>query len=74
MQTVITSYIRSNTDCTLRRSCQTQLLEIVNDIATNMQQGLQIDLCMLDFSKAFDKVGHSRLVEKLLSGMGLMVK
>jgi len=57
-----------------QRSCQTQLLEIVNDIATNMQQGLQIDLCMLDFSKAFDKVGHSRLVEKLLSGMGLMVK
>ena len=42
-----------------------QLLEMVNDIVTNMQQGVQTDLCMLDFSKAFDKVGHSRLVEKL---------
>jgi len=30
-----------------------------------MQLGLQTDLHMLDFSKAFDKVGHSRLVEKL---------
>jgi len=33
-----------------------------------MQQGLQTDLCMLDFSKAFYKVGWLRS----LSGMGLM--
>jgi len=30
-----------------------------------MQLGLQTDICILDFSKAFDKVGHRRLVEKL---------
>ena len=30
-----------------------------------MQLGLQTDICVLDFSKAFDKVGHRRLVEKL---------
>ena len=30
-----------------------------------MQDGLQTDVCVLDFSKAFDKVGHQRLVEKL---------
>jgi len=30
-----------------------------------MQQGLQTDLCILNFSKAFDKVGHNRLIEKL---------
>ena len=47
------------------RSCETQLLEMVNDIVNNMQLGLQTDVCVLDFSKAFDKVGHKRLVEKL---------
>ena len=47
------------------RLCETQLLEMVNDIANNMQLGLQTDVCVLDFSKAFDKVGHKRLVEKL---------
>ena len=30
-----------------------------------MQLGLQSDICVLDFSKAFDKVGHRLLVEKL---------
>jgi len=30
-----------------------------------MQLGLQTDICVLDCSKAFDKVGHRRLVEKL---------
>jgi len=38
---------------------------MVNNIVNNMQQGLQTDLCILDFSKAFDKGGHNRLIEKL---------
>ena len=38
---------------------------MVNDVVNNMQKGLQTDLCVLDFSKAFDKVGHSRLIQKL---------
>ena len=38
---------------------------MVNDLANNMQLGLQTDICILDFSKAFDKVDHRRLVEKL---------
>jgi len=38
---------------------------MVNEVANNMQLGLQTDICVLDFSKAFDKVGHRRLVEKL---------
>jgi len=48
-----------------RRSCETQLLDMVNDVVNNMQSGLQTDVCVLDFSKAFDKVGHRRLTEKL---------
>ena len=48
-----------------RRSCETQLLEFVHDVTTNMENSLQTDVAVLDFSKAFDKVGHQRLVEKL---------
>ena len=48
-----------------KRSCETQLLEFTADIVNNMQNGFQTDVCILDFAKAFDKVGHHRLVEKL---------
>ena len=41
------------------------MLEIIHDVVNNMQLGLQTDISVLDFSKAFDKVEHRRLVEKL---------
>ena len=40
-------------------------MEFVHEIVSNMAAGLQTDVCILDFAKAFDKVGHRRLVEKL---------
>ena len=45
------------------RSCLTNLLEFL-DIATNsFDEGKQLDVpSYLDFSKAFDKVPHKRLV------------
>ena len=46
-----------------KRSCETQLLQFIDDEASNMDNGLQTDLCILDFAKAFDKVGHKRLLE-----------
>ena len=46
-----------------RRSCESQLIEFVHDIVSNMAAGLQTDTCILYFAKAFDKVGHRRLVE-----------
>jgi len=33
------------------RSCETQLLEMVNVLVNNVQLGLQTDICVLDFSK-----------------------
>jgi len=48
------------------RSCETQLLETINDLAIALNNGKQIDLLLLDFSKAFDKVSHQRLLHKLL--------
>ena len=44
-----------------KRSCETQLLVTVHDLAA----GLEIDAILLDFSKAFDKVTHKRLATKL---------
>jgi len=48
-----------------RCSCEKQLTEFIQDMVTNMSAGLQTDICVLDFTKAFDKVGHQRLIEKL---------
>jgi len=48
-----------------KRFCKTQLVKFVYDIVSNMAAGLQTDVCILDFAKAFDKVRHERLVEKL---------
>ena len=41
------------------------LVEFIDDLAYNMQNGGQIDVAIMDFSKAFDKVGHQRLLLKL---------
>ena len=41
-----------------KRSCDTQLVMLVDEIAKNMQMGEQTDLILLDFNKAFDKVAH----------------
>ena len=47
------------------RSCETQLISTVNDIAENLDARKQTDVILLDFSKAFDKVAHKRLCHKL---------
>ena len=48
-----------------RRSCETQLLEFQADVLKNMKDGMQTDVLIMDFSKAFDKVSHNHLLEKL---------
>ena len=47
-----------------KRTCETQLAMLVEDLARNMSAGKQTDLIglLLDFSKAFDKVNHSKIL------------
>ena len=48
-----------------KRSCESQLLETIDDLAFHMDRGQQIDVVTLDFRKAFDTVPHKRLLAKL---------
>ena len=48
-----------------KRSCETQLITVINDFATNLNDGLQTDVILLDMMKAFDKVSHELLCGKL---------
>ena len=48
-----------------KRSCETQLVTLIEDLMRNSIAGNQSDLVLLDFSKAFDKVSHQKLLLKL---------
>ena len=48
-----------------KRSCETQLVDFVHQLTSHLEQGQQVDAVIMDFSKAFDKVAHNRLLYKL---------
>lgn len=49
-------------------SCTTQLIGAVDDWTSELNLGgSQVDVMVLDFSKAFDKVPHQRLLQKIKS-------
>ena len=48
-----------------RRRCETQLAMLIEDLASALDSRDQIDLIILYFCKAFDKVPHQRLFLKL---------
>ena len=47
------------------KSCETQMISLLYDLAHNVDQRMQTDLISLDFAKAFDTVPHNRLLYKL---------
>ena len=49
-----------------KRSTETQLIQTIHDISKSLDKKETVDMAiMLDFTKAFDKVPHKRLIHKL---------
>ena len=48
-----------------RRSCLTNLLEVLDFVSDYVDEGNSVDAVYLDFQKAFDKVSHSKLLTKM---------
>ena len=49
----------------LKQWCTSQLLEVLDDWNTAIEDGQPVDVCYLDFAKAFDLVPHGLLLRKL---------
>ena len=47
------------------KSCTTNLLETLDFISASLDNGIPVDVILLDFAKAFDTVPHRRLLAKL---------
>ena len=47
------------------RSCETRLLNTVNDLVRSLNDRGQIDTILLDFSKTFDEVCSSEIAPKI---------
>ena len=50
-----------------KKSCLTNLLETLEDITASIEEGSEIDMIYLDFSKALDSVPYRRLLKELES-------
>ena len=50
-----------------KKSCFINLLSVLEDWTSAVDQGYGVDIAYLDFSKAFDSVPHLRLIQKLAS-------
>ena len=46
-------------------SCESQLINTIDNIVRSMKDRNQVDLLILDFPKAFESVPHERLLMKL---------
>ena len=47
-----------------KRSCESQLLNFTQELLQGLASGQQYDVNVMDFSKAFDRVPHQRLLKK----------
>ena len=75
MEHIITSNFMSHADNSILHplqhgfrkglSCDTQLVEFIDDITRNLDEGQQTECLIVDFSKAFDEVSHNLLTHKL---------
>lgn len=52
------------------KGCQTNLIETMDDVTKDLDEGIPVDIIYIDFSKAFDTVPHKRMISKL-RGFGI---
>nr|CAD2204114.1 unnamed protein product [Meloidogyne enterolobii] len=55
----------------VNRSVTTQLIETYNDLAISIETKKSCDIVYFDFSKAFDSISHSILLDKLETLLGI---
>lgn len=55
-------------------SCATAMVKILDDIRQQFDRGYLTILCLLDFSKAFDRVNHNILCTKLRCYFGFSIR
>ena len=48
-----------------KRSTESQLIQTIHDISKSLDKKEIVDMAILDFTKAFDKIPHKRLIHKL---------
>ena len=48
-----------------KSSTETQLIQTIHDLSKSLDEKKTVDMTILDFTKAFDKVPHKRLINKL---------
>ena len=48
-----------------KRSCETQLVTLIEDVILNSIAGNQTDIVLLEFSKVYDEVSHQKLLLKV---------
>ena len=48
-----------------KRSCETQLIQLTEDLGRQLKDRHPVDLVLLDFSMSFDRVNHLKLLFKL---------
>ena len=53
-----------------KHCCDSQLISFTQEVYDNLGNGNQTDIIVMDFSKAFDKVDHNKLIYKL-SALGI---
>lgn len=49
------------------RSCMSNLLQYLNKVTEALDEGIPVDIVYYNYSKAFDKIPHQRLLMKLES-------
>ena len=55
-------------------SCESEVITVCQDIADSLDEGVGIDVIIIDFPKAFDLVSHGQLLMKLAAScVDLMV-